>query len=129
MADAPDNNISAEKENGGNTEEETIEVKFEDGDIELQNGRKITFQWAMQQINETRRLIFHFFLGEKRKNPDFFAAMAVAGMEIPGVTFEVFYTEEFDGHDLIINNINPFTKTAIKNTIVKYLKLSVDKGR
>jgi hypothetical protein len=107
----------------------TIEVQFESGEIELEE-KRIKFEWAFQQVNDNRRIIFHFFLGKKAKDIDFTMAMVSAAQEIPNITFEIFYTEEFDGHDLILNNINPFAKTAIKNTVVKYLKKALtDKSK
>jgi hypothetical protein len=100
---------------------ESIAVHFESEILEVKD-KKIPYEWAHQQINENHRLVFHFFLGLKHKDIDFTMAMVSAAETIPEITFEIFYTPDFDGHDLIINNINIFAKQAIKNSVMKSLK-------
>jgi len=105
----------------------TIELKFEPGVIEVEGRAPIKYEWALQQVNANNRMVFHFFLGLKRKDPDFTLALLDAVQTVTNVTYSIYYTDEFDGHDLIINNINPFAKLATHNTVVKELKKALTK--
>jgi len=103
----------------------SIEVQFEPGVIEIEGRDPIKYEWALQQIKDNYRLVFHFFLGLRHKDVLFTVALVDVGMTVTNdtaSTYEVFYTHDFDGHDLILNRINVFAKDAIKNKIVEDLR-------
>lgn len=103
----------------------SIEVQFEPGVIEVEGRDPIKYEWALQQIYDNYRLVFHFFLGLKHKDVTFTVALVDVAMTMTNdtsSTYEIFYTQDFDGHDLILNKVNVFAKDAIKNKIVEDLK-------
>lgn len=111
----------------------SIEVQFEPGLIELEGRTPIKYEWALQQINDNYRLIFHFFLGLKHKDITFTMAMVDAATGASNgdgntTTFEVFYTDMMDGHDLILNSVrNPFAKEALKNIVISGIIKGLEK--
>lgn len=109
----------------------SIEVTFEPGVVEVEGRAPIKYEWALQQVEDNYRLVFHFFLGLKREDLKFTKAMNEAAMAVTNVThdhgqdsFEIHYTGEYgiDGHGLTLEHINVFARDSIKNRLLEELK-------
>jgi len=108
----------------------SIEVQFEPGVIEAEGRDPIRYEWALQQIEDNYKLVFHFFLGLGHKDVMFLAELSAIGESVTNdtaTTCSISYTDEFDGSDLILSHINVFAKDAIKNKILDDLKKALIK--
>jgi hypothetical protein len=108
---------------------QSVEVVYAQEELDLGN-RVIKYEWANQgTVSGKHKLIFHFFLGLKKKDPDFTLALMDAVSTIPNITYEISYTDDFniDGHELVIILQYPFAKFAIRNCIVGFLKKALSK--
>jgi len=103
------------------------EIKFEKG--KLTHG--IEYEWAKRSVGERTDLVIHFFLGKKKPDPQFFEYLKNAAMQCidknSGV--ETAYTEEFDGHDIIVFSIEGWKASAIKNSLVSCIESQMDEER
>jgi len=89
---------------------------------ELEAGKKkIKYEWAHHVMGGQHSLVFHFFLDKGNKDTNFTLALMDAAQTIPGITFEISYTGEFDGHDLVVFLQNAFAKEATKSCIINDL--------
>jgi len=101
-----------------------LEVKFEDG--MLPSG--VRFEWAVRDFGDRSDLIMHFFLGQKKPVPEFFEVLHEALVEsVPhNLKLETAYTEELDGHDVVIMDVDRWKSKAmvgfIGRSIAKRLK-------
>ena len=97
-----------------------IEVVFKREVINLPKG-KVDYEWAFQTLGDQSKLVFHFFLNKGVKDEDFFIMLLDSVQGIPGITYEISYTMEVDGHDLIIFLKNAFAKEATRSCIISEL--------
>jgi len=100
-----------------------IELEFTKESAEIPGYGTVNFEWSLQDVFEVHRLVFHFFLGGMSEDHGFKAALQEAGessISDPTIV-ETFYTEEFDGHDLVLTGVRPYAKTAIKTSVVHNL--------
>lgn len=81
----------------------------------------IKYEWAVRQFGDRHDLVFHFFLGEGQENPKFFRSLTRAVVKI-GINSEVSYTEDFDGHDVVMCNIQPWQADALKSQLIRSIK-------
>jgi hypothetical protein len=93
-----------------------LELEFQPDTIELAD-RTVEYEWTTRQFGERYDLILHFFLKEDNKNTQFFQAMTKSAMDSKH-NIEVSYTEDFDGHDMIVCGIQNWQAQALKNTLV-----------
>ena len=95
------------------------EVEF----TECQLSDEIKFEWAVRSFGERDDLIIHFFLGQKRAVPEFFSALHAALLAHVPTTHKVetSYTDEFDGHDVVIGGIVAWKAKATVGFIAKHL--------
>lgn len=83
---------------------------------------EIEYEWGTQQMGDVTKLIFHFFMKEQEASSLLLVALEEAGAAVPNVTVDVGYTEEVDGHHLIIWPIEAWQKVAIKANVVDSVK-------
>ena len=88
----------------------------------------IDYEWATRKTGDRTDLVAHFFLGENGPNIEFFNAMQVGVKKNAShdSIVETSYTEEFDGHDLVISNVEGFKAAAIMSSIAKTIKEELD---
>lgn len=98
----------------------SIELEFTKEELELPENT-VLFEWVVRQFADRHDLIFHFFLHEGSENDLFFKTLTQVVMKI-GNNAEVSYTEDFDGHDLIMCGIQPWKASALKSQILKGIK-------
>ena len=97
-----------------------IELEFNKDELEL-SGDTIPYEWVVRQFADRYDLIFHFFLHENKENAKFFKTLTEIVIE-SGINAEVSYTEDFDGHDLIMCGIQPWQADALKSQVIKGIK-------
>lgn len=106
-----------------------LEVEFTKEEVELPGYGKVPFEWACQEVFGVWRLVFHFFLGGTQEDRRFKSALQAAGERsvLLDTIPETFWTEEFLGHDLLLTNVRPHAKVAIKTSVLKNLRLELEK--
>lgn len=106
-----------------------IEIEFFKEKEDLPGYGPVAYEWACQEVFGVFRLVFHFFLGKGKEDPKFKAALQAAGEAAvtPNVIPETFYTEDFDGHDLLLTGVRPHARTAIKAGVIRNLRLELEK--
>ena len=97
-----------------------LELKFTKGELELQDNT-MQYELVVRQFADRHDLIFHFFLGEGKENSKFFKILTQVVMAI-GSNAEVSYTEDFDGHDLVMCGIQPWQAEALKSKVLEGIK-------
>jgi len=94
--------------------ETAVEFKSE----ELADGTG--YEWAKRMDGERTDLIFHFFLKTGQAEPSFCERLkAAAEASVPDdCGGETLYTEELDGHDLIVYNVPGWKMSALRSGII-----------
>ena len=98
----------------------SVEVVYKQEELDT-GKKKIRYEWAFHMMGGQHSLVFHFFLDKGGKDTDFTLALLDSVQTIPNVTFEISYTGEFDGHDLVIFFQNAFAKEAIRSCVISDL--------
>lgn len=91
---------------------------------------RFDYEWAMRELEGGHNIIMHFFLHEKKANPEFFFILkkAVEACVPKNCKVETTYTEEFDGHDLIVSRLEGWKAQSIKDSLIKKISEDIPEG-
>lgn len=107
-----------------------MELEFTREQVELPGYGLVEYDWAFQEIEHIKRLIFHFFLKKGKADPQFQEALQRSALNVaaPGIEVENFYTDIFDGTDLVITgDLKAYAVKIMKDAVVNRLKQLLEK--
>jgi hypothetical protein len=100
---------------------DSIEAEFTKERIFLKEGHRlgvksIPYEWGRHQMGDDNKLVFHFFVGKGRPVQELLNAFQHFSGNHPNCEWG--YTEEMDGHDLILHHVETWKMPAVKRLVI-----------
>ena len=90
--------------------------------------KDIAYEWAIREFEGRKDLIVHFFLGQNKPDPAFFNIIKEAIIQWVPNTYgvETSYTQELDGHDMVISDVVEWKIKPLMKFVINTIKEKLD---